>query len=289
MPFQKAKEIFSDELVQELWIDRIGNRKICKMLFENLKIKKERKRSLDSVFVLETPMNRAKKRFSGKVSFCTFFSAWKKASLSVETAMVLPIFFLGMVAMISFMDIYKLQTEHLMKLCEKTKEAGMYAYVLDGAGTEEIILPDLYTYHPVGGVIPLGDVVMHNTIKVHAWTGKTYEGQAEGQETSEEAEEMVYVTEHGSVYHKSMGCSYLDLSVTSALGASVASMRNNYGERYQPCEACSRNQSPGGVVYITGKGNRYHNLETCSGLKRTVRMVKHSQVEGHMAACSRCG
>ena len=47
----------------------------------------------------------------------------------------------------------------------------MYAYVLDGKGTEEITLPDVYSYTPVGGVIPLPKVRMHNTVKVHAWTG----------------------------------------------------------------------------------------------------------------------
>ena len=37
-------------------------------------------------------------------------SALKRGSLAVETALALPLFFLGMVTLISFMDIYKLQT-----------------------------------------------------------------------------------------------------------------------------------------------------------------------------------
>ena len=59
---------------------------------------------------------------SEKVSFCALN---KKASLALETALVLPMFLLGMVTMISFMDIYRIQTEHLQALCEKTKEAGI--------------------------------------------------------------------------------------------------------------------------------------------------------------------
>lgn len=93
------------------------------------------------------------------------------ASLAVETALVLPLFFLGMVTMISFMDIYQIQTVHLQKLCEKTKEAGMYAYVLDGKGPDKVTLPDVYSYTPIGGLIPLSKVWMQNTITVHAWTG----------------------------------------------------------------------------------------------------------------------
>ena len=35
----------------------------------------------------------------------------------------------------------------------------------------EITLPDVYSYSPVGALIPLPKVWMHNTVKVHAWTG----------------------------------------------------------------------------------------------------------------------
>ena len=117
---------------------------------------------------------------------------------------------------------------HLQVLCEKTKEAGMYAYVLDGKGPEEITLPDVYAYTPIGALVPLPKVWMHNTVKVHAWTG---------------ADETAFS-----------------------------------GETREPEE----------MVYVTSSGNRYHNLATCSGLKRTVKLVKESQLGG-MHACSSCG
>ena len=71
-------------------------------------------------------------------------------------------------------------------------------------------------------------------------------------------------------------------------GSSAKSASNKYGEHYSACEICSRNQNPAGVVYVTEQGNRYHNLESCSGLKRSVRLVKASSVS-EMGACSRCG
>ena len=130
--------------------------------------KKERKRSLKKSVLQFPPINGEYQKLSEKVSFCAFLGRLRKASLAVETALVLPLFFLSMVTMISFMDIYQLQTVHLQKLCERTKEAGMYAYALDEKGPEKITLPDAYSYTPVGGLIPLSKVWMQNTITVHA-------------------------------------------------------------------------------------------------------------------------
>lgn len=252
------------------------------------RIRIERIRSLTRYHLLLIPPTY--KRISIHAGKTSLRTSLKKASIAVETALVLPIFFLGMVTMISFMDIYKLQTEHLTKLCEKTKEAGMYAYVLDGSGPDNITLPDFYTYEPIGGLVPLPDVRMFNTVKVHAWTGKEYANE-EGQVGSEEKEKepMVYVTENGSVYHKDIGCSYLDLSISHVSKNAAEGLRNHYGEKYSPCETCGKGQDQGGMVYITETGNRYHTLESCSGLKRTVRMEKQSHVSGKMHACSRCG
>ena len=244
---------------------------------------KERNRSLWGLGSLSSPMGKASEKFSGKVSFCIFFL--RKASLAVETALVLPIFFLGMVTLISFMDIYKIQTEHLQALCEKTKEAGMYAYVLNEKGPEKITLPDVYSYTPPGGIIGLPKIWMYNTVTVHAWTGADIKNFSQ---EKEETEKMVYVTDSGTVYHRDPVCRLLLEKLNQVPGTRVSSMRNAYGEKYAPCEICSKNQSPAGSVYITENGNRYHNLETCSGLKRNVKLVKYSDVRGRKA-CSRCG
>ena len=241
------------------------------------RLEQKRERRSRRGFCLLSPMSR--KTLSGKVSLCI---SVKKASLTLETALVLPLFFFGVITLISFMDIYKVQTEHLTALCQKTKEAGMYAY---GSGTETITLPDVDSCQPVGGLIPLPRVWFHNKVKVHAWTGVVYEG---GKDTAE-CQPMVYVTESGMVYHRKPGCSYLNLSVQQVSGTSVKNRKNTYGEKYQACELCSRGQQPAGSVYITKKSNRFHNRESCSALKRSVRLVKEAEVSGKMSACGRCG
>lgn len=222
----------------------------------------------------------------GKASLCALQKGWARASLAVETALVLPLFFLGMITLISFMDIYRIQTEHLVRLCGRAKEAGMYAYGIAGGGREEITLPDVYSYRPIGGLAPLPRVWMYSQVTVRAWTGKDREQVEKGEETKPEV--MVYVTENGQVYHRSLSCTYLKLSVTQVPGASISSLRNLYGEKYHACEACSQGQEAAPMVYITEKGNRYHNKETCSGLKRTLRLVKESEVKG-LRPCPRCG
>lgn len=166
MLFQKEKDYGNT-------ITKIGRKKNKKneTAKKKRKIKKERKALLKQnpgFSMVRRISNLFLNTSSEKVSFCALN---KKASLALETALVLPMFLLGMVTMISFMDIYRIQTEHLQALCEKTKEAGMYAYVLDGKGPEEITLPDVYAYTPIGAFVPLPKVWMHNTVKVHAWTG----------------------------------------------------------------------------------------------------------------------
>ena len=210
----------------------------------------------------------------------------KKASLTIEAAFALPLFFFGMVTMIHFMDVYRIQTEHLSKLCQSAKEAGMYAYVVGGDGVEEITLPDVYKYKPIGGLIPLPAKWQYNKVRVHAWTGAD-RGNGNSEE-NKKPENMVYVTVSGSVYHKKLNCSHLNLSVTKVSGGNVSSKRNENGEKYHACESCSRGQAPGSTVYITKSGKRYHNDKNCSGLKRSVRLVKESEA-GNLHACKRCG
>lgn len=279
MLFRKNK---GDNIMEQKMCGRGGAKRTTgleKWIYKN----NFRERSpVEQVFLL-SPMSR--KNFFGKASLCTLRDRIQKGSLAVETAFILPIYFLAMVAMISMMDLYKIQTEHLTELCENVKKAGMYAYRSDGGGPEEIVLPDVYFYEPVSGIIPLPKIWMHNSVKVHAWTGV---GEKEVQ-SSVPDECMVYVTENGNVFHRNLGCGYLNRSLIQMSGSVVLSAVNDYGEKYTACEICSRNQKPAASVYLTKKGNRYHNLEGCSGLKRTVKMIKESVAVKKYNACSRCG
>ncbi len=113
--------------------------------------------------------------------------------------------------------------------------------------------------------------------RVHRWTG----WQREGTGSKEEA--WVFVTPTQSVYHGNRECSHLKLSIKTAGAAEI----KNTGSSYAPCGHCVKGKKKGGIVYVTAKGGCYHYRMDCSGLKRTIYMVKKSQVGGKKP-CSRC-
>lgn len=211
----------------------------------------------------------------------TCFGALRKGVLTVELALILPLFLLGTMTLISFMGLLEDQTEKLSHLCERAMEAGKYAY-LSGERLPVIDMAEVCTYRLPVSIVPLPAFVRINKVRVHSWTG------ADREEAAGETEEMVYIAVSGSVYHTDPACSYVDLSVNQVMGAGVGSLRNEHGARYAPCGSCSKGQEPARIVYVTGQGDRYHNRVSCSRLKRTVRLVPISQAADR-PMCSRCG
>lgn len=114
--------------------------------------------------------------------------------------------------------------------------------------------------------------------QVRRWTGEQGEGQESGRE------EWVFITPNQSVYHMSRDCTHLKLSVTSLWVSGQQDIENTYS----PCRHCTRGQKMGTVIYVTAEGGCYHFRINCSGLKRTVYMVKKTQA-GDKRPCSRCG
>ena len=117
-----------------------------------------------------------------------------------------------------------------------------------------------------------------------AWTGK--------QATESQEEAVVYITETGTVYHKSLQCTYLKQSVMEADPQRIEEYRNESGSRYTPCERCSPNEGNGTAgclcYYITKYGTKYHYTLACPALTRGIRSVRLSEVGGR-PPCSKCG
>ncbi len=137
----------------------------------------------------------------------------------------------------------------------------------------------------LNGVYPMG---MVNHYYGHVWNG--YEIPRE----QEQARDLVYVTEHGSVYHENPACTHLSLTIREVTYEQAYTEKNESGEKYQLCEICKKgkhSKDPLGrtdSVWITTDGNRIHLDRGCSGLKRTVYAIERSRV-GKYRPCSRCG
>lgn len=119
------------------------------------------------------------------------------------------------------------------------------------------------------------------------WTG---EGSISGQaEDEEENKTTVYMTEHGSVYHRNRACTYIKIDTTPIMSEYVGSKRNASGAKYYACEFCDPVLYNGLQVYVTEYGTRYHAVSTCSAIKRTVKECDLAEVEQTYRACSKCG
>lgn len=141
---------------------------------------------------------------------------------------------------------------------------------------------DLKAYYRVQfpiGFFQIKGITIYQESKSKKWTGQPAE--------QEEQASYVYVTEYGEVYHSSKECHYLDLSIQPVKVAQIGGLRNRNGHKYYPCELCAEEILGLEDVYITSYGEAYHRCLSCGGLKRTIYVIKLSDV-GFRHPCSKC-
>lgn len=152
------------------------------------------------------------------------------------------------------------------------------------AGNDYVDIVVDYKVHPMIPLIGFKDFNVQSRYFGHAWTGYDNSG---GGLPVDGGEEMVFVTEHGTVYHRDASCRHLKLDVRSIPYDRLPTERNKDGSVYYPCEYCA-GKVGGGNVFVTDYGNRYHSSVSCSGLKRKIYTIPISEVGGR-APCSACG
>lgn len=239
------------------------------------------------------------------------FPVLQRASFTIEAALLLPILIFGIVTLVSVMDFFRMESMIIGSLQESAETLGMYGAVEDyplkgtliaavqrnvpeevqkkgvlslaGSRTYQdvIELEAVYRYQLPFVPLPLRAV---NRVRVYCWRGNDHMQQAAKNSGSEE---MVYVTDNESVYHVSADCSHVHLKIRVVPQQMLGELRNAYQARYRECAFCKNRDEECPVVYISEAGDRFHKNAGCSGLKRTVRMVKKSEVSG-LPRCSRC-
>ncbi len=224
------------------------------------------------------PMHSLTNRYDTKGPF---FHALRRGSLTVEASLAAPLFLFCMIALICMTDIYGLYVRQQIRLQEQAEMSGAAAV----PGQAVIDLPRPAEWDVPGFGLFGGHVSIACRARVRAWTGRDL-SRNEG--TEPEEEQLVYVTEHGRVYHTDAACTHIDLSLHAADSGSLEHLRNTSGGRYHACEKCVGSGNVNAVVFITDEGDRFHNTASCSGLKRSVHLVPVTET-GDLPLCSRCG
>lgn len=240
----------------------------------------------------------------------------RKGSLTAEAAFVLPVFLFGMLVFLYLLRIYQGREQIQEALAVTARAASQYGVIqgerfydsleenggsfsyipggsrgisLSGSGiipvTEEIWIQAEYKVMlPVPFFDGRGLTICQKT-KSRVFSGVSFWGHPSG----ESREELVYVTENGTVYHRQRSCSYLNPSVSMTWGQEVFNKRNKKGGKYKPCGACMKKKTVSDrSLYITEKGDCYHSTPGCMGLKRTVYEIELSKM-GSIHCCSKCG
>ena len=220
-----------------------------------------------------------------KIREKTFSCALCKGSLTVEAAVILPLFFLSMTGLALVMNVMGGIAEKSIDLSNKARTAAMYAAAADGSELWiDLDLPYEYTI-PVSA-FPLPKIRVPVRARVRAWTGKG-SGTLSGNDGIPASDtDIVYVTDYESVYHTDPSCTHLTLSVKTVPYSRISALRNVYGARYKKCDGFPKGYS--GPVYYTDKGDRYYPSPDFAGITRHVRIVKKTDVPG-LTVCQRCG
>jgi hypothetical protein len=142
-----------------------------------------------------------------------------------------------------------------------------------------------YRVHIPIGLAIINDFNVIQKTKVRVFVGLS---NINPDDEAEEAEDYVYIAETGTVYHESKDCTHLKLSITKVNRSTLDTQRNSSGGRFSACEICKPERIKQEYYYITKQGDRYHCNANCSGLKRTIKVIKRSEV-GDRRSCTRCG
>ncbi|MDO4189626.1 MAG: pilus assembly protein [Lachnospiraceae bacterium] len=243
----------------------------------------------------------------------------KRGILTVETALILPVFLMMMLMLTSISTLYYVKGRVDALVSEELKAVALSKYesdsvtvsnveaeICDGIGErllnsgiikdgrsgmdfsesdltgEEIISICVNYYVAIPfDLFGLCDIPIKSERIMHTWNG--YINGLNGSSYTD----YVYMTENGTVYHMSRECSHIRLKINAISGNDIKLLRNENGAKYKQCIYCKPSLSDN-KLYVTSDGDKYHNTLTCGGLKRTVIKVRKSKIEG-IRPCSRCG
>lgn len=146
--------------------------------------------------------------------------------------------------------------------------------------TKEVHLKAEYTVKVPTLLLGTWKLPLKTSVTQKAWNG--YSVTSEG----DHAKEYVYITEHGTAYHRDSQCYHLHITIEEVTNVSDY---YNGDTSYRPCEFCVSEKGEKSILFISEDGECYHEDLACGGLTRTVRYVEISQTGGRRPCMDCCG
>ncbi len=260
-----------------------------------------------------------RKKYIRKRAFSFILSRKMRGSMTLETALVFPIFLFAIFSLIALIDVVRIESCMDVAVSESGNEISLEYY--SGCVTD-LTLPVLVS-QKINSFLEdnlssedkkkLSSTITVTNMSISQASGKvnfqvdysitpdfqffglnkiylssTYCGHTwSGYTLQEKPEEMVFITDRATVYHTDKNCTYLNLTIYEVRYEELETKRNNNCRKYKKCSFCNM-MSNTGTVFITAEGECYHNIRTCIGLTRYIYTVPLSMVSNKQE-CLRCG
>ena len=251
------------------------------------------------------------------------FRARRKASLTIEAAVTIPIFVMVLVFAMFTLRITIIQYGLGVAMRDASREVALYKSDIKEEGNsdsravlaktigliniklKEKSVPTQFVKNGILGINYAGSNVTNNNIVIKAnysvqipfamigqpcfkMTQQVSMRRWTGFDPKEEAWDgmYVYVTPYGEAYHYSQSCAYLNPSISVVAAEDIDGARSLDGSIYYDCPYCEN--TGGNFYYVTEYGIKYHTKLNCSALKRTVRRELYEEVKDRYHACPKC-
>lgn len=203
-----------------------------------------------------------------------------RASMTVETALVLPLFCFFMIHMGSAIELMRLHGNLEVVLWDVGRQIGIYGELVETEADEDSEKEDSGDR---AGTVILSYTYVKNRIADQL--GKEYLEQAP-LEWGTDGLQFVESKTEGDTYEIIM--TYAVSPLTEALGFRKFRMANRYyGHRWNGYEIPGA-EDTGEYVYVTEDSEVYHTSRDCTHLRLSIRTVAKGEVPGRYRPCEKC-
>ncbi len=272
----------------------------------------------------DSPSTDPRKKYLSVRKRASFLASESKASLTLEAALILPLFIFACVVMMQPFIVIGIDGKVQSALEQVSHEIAMDAYISpsDTDGKEIATQAAAFTYAEMAVRSTLSDLPVRNislsgssllkdgeTVdliveydvplplalfglnSIHR-TNRAYrrawvgrDGFGDGTGAGENDEQIVYIGKTSTRYHILRTCHYLFNDMSQVPLDEIGEYRNTSGAKYYPCSRCGSDAA--GLVYIMKAGSHYHSTKDCPAIQAYVTAVPLSQVE-YLGPCSYC-